>query len=292
MTTTIMKDSIVGDNWIRQSVAANPMASITDPKTGQPSDNLTTGPVRLNFTDTLLEPAAKPGQAPKYGCAIMFTPQADLTLLTQKVQEQLQRSFAQSFNPHTGQYAGVFTPFHDQAEKAHQYSGFTPGSVYLNASSKFKPAIVDVRGNVITDPSRIYPGVWAIVGVNAYTYGISPPQPKKGVGVGIQGIMIIGDDTRLLGGGPDTSTMFSKVKVDAPIARPGLMPGVSMGQPMMGQPAPIPQTHYQPPMQQGFQMPGAQHLPQQLGGAQPGAFSMTTSPSDDDDAEFMRSLGR
>ena len=138
-----------------------------------------------------------------------------------------------------GQPTGLHLPFHDQAEKAYgakPLAGYTPGAVSFNVSSKFKPAVVDQNMNPIADETRVYPGVWAYVVLNTYKYG--PPQPKSGIGFGLQSVMIVADDTKLAGGGGNPAQDFAGVTITAqshvaakfnaaaPLAgSPNLMPG-------------------------------------------------------------------
>lgn len=310
MTSTVVRDSIVGDAWIQQTAAACPVQRVIDPKTGQPNGDILTGPVRIAFDNLFTLPQAKQGQSePKYGCAILFTPYADFSILYEEYYKLCGQNFPEYYDAQSGQYHGLQSPFHDQAEKA-RFGGFTPGLVYMNVTSKYKPPIVDSRGNPIVDPSKVYPGVWAICSLNPYPYGKNPPQPKKGAAFGLQSIMLIGDDTRFGGGQPDTQATFKGVNVQAPITRPNIgsmpqggaptpaagipgytAPGGGLPQPgMPQQPAHIPQQHYTPPVQQqGFTPPGA---PASSAGAMPGATTYappaTTSPtSGDDDLSFL-----
>jgi hypothetical protein len=154
--------------------------------------------------------------------------------------------FPDFYNPHMNGYAGLENPFHDCATKAHKFQGYTPGLTFINHTSKFKPGIVDAMKNPVVDPSKVYPGVWAILVVNAYGYGKSPPQPKKGVSFGLQAVMIIGDDQNLAGGGIDPREAFKGVNVKPPMVNPATLAGmVPPGQAPVG-----------PPVTPGRAMPG------------------------------------
>ncbi|MFN3612694.1 hypothetical protein, partial [Tepidimonas sp.] len=79
MTTTIMRNSKVGDAWIRQCVAMNPIQPVIDPQTGQPNGNILTGPVRLAFVNLFtpsrgMANAQDQNKEPKYGTMILFPP--------------------------------------------------------------------------------------------------------------------------------------------------------------------------------------------------------------------------
>ena len=243
MTTTIVRDSIVGDAWIQQTAQAVPIQYVMDEKTGQPTGDILTGPVRLAF-DTLFElpqPSAKM-ENPKYGAALLFTPLADFGLLYEKYNEVCAAEFREHYDAQSGQYYGLHSPFRDQSEKA-KFGGFTPGSVFMTCTSKYKPPVVDVRGNPIVDQSKVYPGVWAICAVNAYAY---KDARKKGIGFGLQSVMIIGDDTKFGGGAPDPTKTFKGV--GGAIQAPSIAPGALGNMPQGGAPAPQPGM---PPAPQG-----------------------------------------
>ena len=228
MTTTIIRDSIVGDAWIQQIAAAVPIQRVMDEKTGQPTGDILTGPVRLAF-ETLFElpkPTANM-ENPKYGAALLFPPAADFSLLYEEYYAVCGREFAEYYDAASGQYYGLHSPFRDQGEKA-KFGGFTPGSVFMTCTSKYKPSVIDARGNPVVDPSKIYPGVWAICALNSYAF---KDVRKKGVGFGLQSVMLIGDDTKFGGGAPDPNKTFGSVKgaIQAPAISPGALANLPAG---------------------------------------------------------------
>lgn len=207
----LMKDSKLDENWLRQMIANNPPSL-------RENGNIVSGPVRLAFTN-LLRPG-KPGKDQtegKFGAAVLFTPGANMQpysdMWTRTARQYFPTYFDQSGNPH-----GLHSPFHDQQEKAFgqkPLAGYTPGCIHFTASSKFKPAVVDMNQNPIVDEAQLYSGMWAIVACNVYHYGLSPPQPKKGVSFGLQTVMKIADDVRLVGGGGDPKADFGHIKITA-----------------------------------------------------------------------------
>jgi len=250
MTTTIVRDSIVGDAWIQQSCAAVPVQRVLG-KDGNPTGDILTGPVRLAFCNLFeLPKATATNNNPKFGAACLFTPYADFTIFYEEYYRVCAAKFASKWDAQSQQYVGLHSPFRNQSEKLN-FGGFTPGCIFISATSRYKPPVVDIRGNPIIDPSKVYAGVWAICSVNAYGY--DDPR-KKGVAFGLQSVMILGDDTRHGGGPKDTKETFAKVaNVSAPIVRPdmaGMMPAgapAAPGMPTRPGAAPIPQTHYAPP---------------------------------------------
>ena len=245
MTTTCVRNSIVGDAWIQQHAAQIPIQRVIDPQTGQPTGDILTGPVRLAF-ETLFElpqPTAQI-QNPKFGAALLFTPFADFSILYEEYYKVCQRDFPEYYDAASGQYYGLHSPFRDQAEKV-KFGGFTPGCVFITASSKYKPPMIDARGNPIVDKSKVYPGVWAICSINAYSF--KDPR-KKGVNFGLQNVMIIADDEKFGGGAADPNKTFAGVK--GAIAAPNLPPGA------LAHLASQPGANAQQP---GMQHPGAGH---------------------------------
>lgn len=285
-----MRDSIVGDNWIYQTAQAVPIQRVIDEATGQLTGDILSGPVRLAFDDLFTLPQPTPTmQNPKFGATLLFSPYADFTILYEEYNAVCAREFPEYYDAHTGQYNGLHSPFRDQREKT-KFGGFTPGCIFITSTSKFKPPVIDARFNPIVDPSKVYPGVWAICGINAYAY--KDPR-KKGVAFGLQSVMIIGDDTKFGGGAPDpTKTMAAARGIAAPIVRPDVAKGMPMGaQPQPGahipgytQPSaqpphhPAPAQHYQPPAHQPYQPP---HMPGQPAGQPPLGYG------DDDDMSFL-----
>jgi len=306
MTTTVMRDSIVGDTWIQQTAAAVPVQRIVDQATGNFNGDIRTGPVRLAFDNLFQPPAPKPNQqsAPKFGATLLFTPWADFTIFQEEYYKLCGQQFPEYYDTGSGQYYGLHSPFLQQAEKV-KHGGFTPGLICMNCTSKYKPPIVDARMNPIVDTSKVYPGVWAICTLRAYGYGKNPPQPKKGVAFGLQSVMIIGDDTKFGGGAPDPRKQYAGVNVAAPVVRPdfanipvGGAPAPAPGIPGYTAPgggvpqmpgvthAPIPQQHYTPG--QGFTQPPA-GVPT-ASAPLPGAYAptATTYPTNpDDDMSFL-----
>lgn len=245
MTTTIMRDSKIGDKWIQETSAANPTQML--PSVGE--GLISTGPVRLAFCEWLFNPRkprgreADPTAVGKFSTMALYTPYTDMQIFYNEYYGVLGSQFPEYYVPEMQAYPGLESPFHDQATKL-QYSGFTPGLIYCNHTSKFKPQVVDANRNPIVDPAKVYPGVWAILVLNAYGYGKNPPQPKKGCAFGLQAVMIIGDDQPLAGGGIDPREAFKMAVVKPPVIAPGALVGLVPHQP----PGPVPVGGLRPPV--------------------------------------------
>lgn len=266
MTTTVVRDSIVGDAWIQQCVQNVPIQPVMDEKTGQPTGDYLTGPVRIAFESIMeLDTPSATNQNPKYGASLLFPPMTIFDPMYALYYEKCAELFPEAHDAGTGQYLGLHSPFRDQGEKA-KFSGFTPGCVFITATSQYKPPVVDVRGNPVVDRSKVYPGAWAICGVNAYAYGKNPPQPKKGIGFGLQSVMLIGDDTNFMQGAQaDTKQIYSQVQ--GRITAPPVQPGTGQGG-HAGAPPPPPGTSSMPPPPPGGTGYSAPPPPPPPGGGQ------------------------
>jgi hypothetical protein len=230
--TTLIRDSQVGDDWIRQAIAACPVQFAMDAN-GNKNGNILTGPVRLAFTDGLFQEVqmmtGDPNSRKGYGCTILFTPLHDMSLFWQEYVRIAQSDFAQNFNPQLGQFVGLVPPWRDGGEKMN-LAGYTQGAPFMNVKSGYAPSVVDSRMNPIVDPKQVYAGCWAIVSLQPFAGGKG--KPKRGPMFGLQSVMKIADDTNLGGAAPDPRSMFGGVKPIAPptggaaqaFAQPGMQP--------------------------------------------------------------------
>ena len=212
----MMKDSTLDVNWLQATMAANPPCVLEN-------GNIFSGPVRLSFPN-LMKPSTKVDEQTKqkvegnYNCAVLFPIGADLQIFYRLWTELAYKEYPEYWDAANQRFVGLESPFHDQNTKAFgakPLEGYTPGAIYFNSSSRFKPPIVDAGQNPIVDEKRVYPGVWAFLAFNLYVYGKSPPRPKKGCSFGLQSVMIIADDKNLGGAGADPKKDFAAVKINA-----------------------------------------------------------------------------
>lgn len=168
--------------------------------------NIRTCPVRLSYPN-LFKPGkpVEEGQEPKFGAALLFPLGADISVLREAVNHAAIEAFGSK-----AASMRLAKPFRDQSEKAAadgaEFNGYTPGAVFFNCSSKQRPGIVGPDGKPITDPNRVYPGVWALVTVRPFGYDRGV---KKGVSLGLQNVQIIADDDRIGGGRASAGSEFA-----------------------------------------------------------------------------------
>ena len=206
------------DEWVRRAVAANPCKLLD-------SGNVRTCPVRLSFPKIFERGKPQPPNlVGKYKANLLFPAGADISFLKKAASEATLAKWA---NAGTKGGPKLKSPFKDGGtvdpdtgmSMADQYEGYAAGSAYIIATGDRQPAVIDSRLAAITDPARVYPGVWAIVTLRPFTYdkGVN-----KGTSFGLQSLMIIADDTEWGGGGGNPSSDYAGVSVDASTTAEGV----------------------------------------------------------------------
>ena len=242
----MMRDSKIPADYIARIVAANPLTKMPD------GTSYRTMPLRLAFCHIVKpNPNAKnddgtPKATPSYEVTALLPPGAQAQLdavLWPDIYALLRQEFPSNFQADGRPFGLHCPPWRDQGEKQ-QYTGYTPGLPFFRCTSQFKPQIVDPAMNPIidVDGNRVYPGVWAILSINLFVFGKSPPRPKKGVSIGLQSVMIIADDEKLIGGAPPPEQAFAGVQVESRFD-----PAGQFGAPPAPGAAPPPPGAFMPP---------------------------------------------
>ncbi len=84
------------------------------------------------------------------------------------------------------------------------------GKLFFNASSKYKPGVIDRYKQPITDPDELYSGCYAYVSINFYPYDFNG---SKGVAAGLNNIMKVAEGERL-GGRLSAEEDFADIEID------------------------------------------------------------------------------
>lgn len=99
----------------------------------------------------------------------------------------------------------AFNPLKDQAEfggfdkqkgEFRLYAGAQPGGKWMRLKTREVPDIVDLKGEPVTDPARIYAGCWMRAKLLFYPYD---GDESCGVSSFIASMQLIGDGERLVG---------------------------------------------------------------------------------------------
>lgn len=204
-----MKDSDMDAAWIADMWAKNPCTKILD-QNGTPNGNYRTGPLRLGFVNIFERgKPVPPATQGKFGSHLIFPIAADLAVLKGAATETALAKW-----PTAGQQGGptLHTPFRQQSEKQN-LSGYNPGGIFIVATAdQQQPYCVDPRGAPITDKAKLYSGVWALAVIRPFDFDKGM---KKGVGFGLQGVIVIADDRNLGGGGSNPLADMAGAQIDA-----------------------------------------------------------------------------
>jgi hypothetical protein len=147
-----------------------------------------TAPFRASFP-SLFEPTSMhENQEKKYQLTMLFPKDTDLKALKKIAKNAMNEKFKK------GKPKGFKSPFRKGSEKP-DLEGYAD-TTFVKASSKRKPGIVDQRKKDITDPEKIYPGIWLRAVVNAFAYDTAG---NKGVSFGLQSVQIVKDDDSFYG---------------------------------------------------------------------------------------------
>lgn len=230
-----MNHSRMPDDWVQKAVASAPFTKL-------PNGGYRTCPGRAAF-----EYVNKPNDERRGNDGKMLKrdkPQYELTWLGPPgSQEQInsvlwpdvyglmKEKAPNRFDP-SGKPIGMHIPWRDQGERISQktgglHNGMTPGLPLMRFISEFPPQMVDINQNPILGADRekaLYPGCWVVVLFNFFWYS----NLTTGAGCGLNGLMIVGDDDTLAGGGPDLKQAFAGVKLEArfdAVASFGTAPG-------------------------------------------------------------------
>ena len=200
----------MNSEWIANAVRKNPCIIL------ETSGNIRTCPVRLSFPNVFTRSKPIPPNVEgKYSANLVFPVQADLILLKAEAARATMDKWANA-----GAKSGpkLKSPFKEQSEMADRYEGYGDEGIFLTCVSDNIIPVFDARSQPITDPDRVYPGVWAVATIRPFVYdkGVN-----KGTSFGLQGLMIIADDKRLGGGGASPSD-FKGIDIDASVSSEGV----------------------------------------------------------------------
>lgn len=158
------------------------------------STKVITGKVRFSYVNIFKSRAFQAGQDAKYSVCLLI-PKEDKTTI-KKIKEAIEEAVQEGIASKWGgkKPANLKLPLRDgddeRADEAPEYESM----YFLNTSSTQKPGIVDKDLSEILDPDEVYSGCWGRASINFYAFNTNG---NKGVGVGLNNIQKLKDDTRL-----------------------------------------------------------------------------------------------
>lgn len=146
----------------------------------------------------IFEPKMAPGATEaKYSCVLIFEQGTDLSALKAAAME----AFREKWGDKTKgllEAGRLKSPFRNDSEE----KGYPAGSVFLTATSKTPPGVVDRfagpdgKPRPITDPIELYSGCKVRASISFYAYDTNG---NKGVAVGLRNLQKLADGQRLDG---------------------------------------------------------------------------------------------
>lgn len=140
----------------------------------------------------------------KFSLVMLFALGANL----QNLVEEMLRAIVDEFGPDKTKWPTLKNPFRDQKEKT--FAGYVPGAIFITATSKNPPGLVDADVHKIIDESKFYAGCYGIAEVRAFIYDV---KGVKGVAFGLNNVQKTRD-------GEPLSGRLSPEEVFSPITPP------------------------------------------------------------------------
>lgn len=155
------------------------------------TDNVRTPEFRVSFPFVLKpQQPKKADRDPKYSVVMLFKKGADLSKLKAAVDAVL----IDKYGSKEKIPKGLRMPFRDQGEK--EFPGYEAGAIFITATSKQRPGLVDQNVNDIFDETQFYAGCYAHATVRPFYY---EAEGNKGVAFGLQNVQKLRDGESLSG---------------------------------------------------------------------------------------------
>lgn len=151
------------------------------------TEKVLTPKFRVSFPTVFVPRAAMDGAEVKYSITMLFPKDADLSRLKAIAKQAATEKWGDKIPK------DLRSPFRDGDTK--ELDGYA-GMIFVAASSKMKPGLVNGNREPIIDSGEFYAGCYARATVNAYAYDRNG---NKGVAFGLQNIQKLGEGTPFSG---------------------------------------------------------------------------------------------
>ena len=148
-------------------------------------DKCTTPEFRVSFP-AVFKPTAFEGAEPKYSVTMLFDKRTDISALKALAKAALIKKWP---DPASRPTTMRNPPFRDGDKEKPDVAGYA-NTIFVRASSKIRPGIVDAGRNAILDETDFYAGCYARATLVAYGYD---QKGNKGVAFGLQNIQKLRD---------------------------------------------------------------------------------------------------
>ena len=167
------------------------------------STKVITGKVRFSYAHVFEPSAINEGDDKKYSVSILV-PKKDLQTLA-RIKNAIEAATQEGKGKWNGKIPTVLKlPLRDGDAERPDDEAYE-GMMFLNASSKNKPGIVDEDRVEVMSRDDFYSGCFGRASVNFYAFSVSG---NKGIAVGLNNLQKLEDGDRLSGGGSSASDDF------------------------------------------------------------------------------------
>lgn len=152
------------------------------------SGNWITPKARFSFVNVFKPGKAMDGNEPKFGVTLLFDKDADFSLAKKMCQDALLEKFGAEKLQNEAFKKKLRTPFRDQGEK--EFDGYVAGCIFITATSKQKPSVVDANGADILEERDVFSGCYGRASLRAFAYD---QKGNVGVAFGLQNVQKLAD---------------------------------------------------------------------------------------------------
>ena len=162
--------------------------------------------VRFSYP-ALFEPKAMENGPLKYSVMLLIDKDDQATISA--FQDAMKQCIAEALA--AGMWGGQIPPdlrkpLRDgDTDPTHKDDPVYAGKYFVNASSTYKPGVVNRNNQEIINPDEVYPGCWGRAQINLFPYD---SMGNRGIGVGLNNIQKVMDGENL-SGRPDPRTVFA-----------------------------------------------------------------------------------
>jgi hypothetical protein len=145
-------------------------------------EKVTTPEFRVSFPN-VFRAASYDGGEPKFNVSMIFSKKADLAAMKAIAKAAVKAKWGDK------PPSNLKNPFRDGTEKEH-LDGYGPDTIFVGASTKSRPGLVDKSLNPIIEEDEFYAGCYARATISAFCYDV---KGNKGVSFGLHNIQKLRD---------------------------------------------------------------------------------------------------
>jgi hypothetical protein len=169
---------------------------------------------RCAFANVWKPKAIQEGQEAKYSLILLFDKKAQESTEYKTMKELVMQCIVKKWGADKTKWpANLRNPFR-KAEEKPGYQGFEAGMVFISASSKDRPGVVDLNATAILNQEDFYSGCYARATINVFAYD---KLGNRGVSFGLNNIQKYKDGEKF-SGKTRAEDDFTAIKPDETLA--------------------------------------------------------------------------